>query len=492
MKYNNAETLQSLLIKVSGALQKYIVNSQDGQGKVLDQMPASQLSRELNIDDLVKHGGIHKEPHTLKFLHAYLAHSQHMHHPQYIGHQVAVPHIGSGVSDLIHGIINNPMAIYEMGPSAAVIEKSMIHWLLKQVGWYHLDDIADMGFYPQHGAGVFTHGGSMANLTALLAARAAIAPESWTVGSPDDLVIIGSSVWHYSISRAMSIMGMPQDTFYRADVDENDVLTLKGIERAIARAHKDGKRIMAVIVNACTTSTGLYDPIQEIATICQREQLWLHIDGAHGAAALLSETDQHLMSGVEMADSIIWDMHKMLRTSTLCAAVLYKNPEHMAATFQQKGSYIFHEKEAVGFDVIPYTLECTKAALATKLFWVLAIEGEQGLADYVSHQYAITKKFYELIIAAEDFDCPYVPESNILCFTYSKIPLGLDAGIYHLQLRNELVSEGYYYITSCDFRGTTHLRITVMNDLTTEQHMTGLLDAIRITASRLISTTTEL
>ena len=90
------------------------------------------------------------------------------------------------------------------------------------------------------------------------------------------------------------------------------------------------------------------------------------------------------MRGVENADSLIWDMHKMMRTTTLCAAVLFKDPNHMAATFQQKGSYIFHEKDELGFDVIPYALECTKSALATKLFWVLAAEGEIGLINYLS------------------------------------------------------------------------------------------------------------
>ncbi len=479
MKYNNAETLEELLKKVSSALSEYVSYSQAGGAKVLDQMPASSLAKDLNVNELVKDGGLLQGEALQNFLQSYLAHSQHMHHPHYIGHQVAVPHIGSGVADLIHGVINNPMAIYEMGPSGAVIEKTMINWLLKQVGWYHADDISDLGHDPHHGAGVFTHGGSMANLTALLAARAAIAPEAWTEGAPSDLVIIGSSVWHYSISRAMSIMGMPQDSFYTADVDQNDVITAAGIEQAIARARTNGKRVMAVIVNACTTSTGLYDPIEEIATICNRESIWLHVDGAHGAAALLSEADRHLMKGVEMADSVIWDMHKMLRTSTLCAVVLYKNAEHMAATFQQKGSYIFHEKEAVGFDLISYSLECTKSAMATKLFWILAIEGEQGLADYVSHQYAITKEFYKLISETADFTCPYTPESNILCFVYTDISEEQDKGAFQLRLRNALVNEGHYYITSCDFRGTTHLRLTVMNDLTSGQHILGLLDAIR-------------
>lgn len=486
MRYNNAETLQKMILEVSNQLSIYLRESQNGDGKVLDQKAAQPLANQLNINELVKSGGLHLEKGISQFLDGYLTHSQHMHHPQYIGHQVAVPHIGSGIADLIHGVINNPMAIYEMGPSGAVIEKAMVNWLLQQIGWFQSELISDFTHHPENGGGVFTHGGSMANLTALLAARAHIAPASWSDGSPDDLVVIGSEVWHYSISRAMSIMGMPQQSFYPAAVDENDVMTVEGVHDAVERAKRDGKRVMVIIANACTTSTGLYDPIDEIGMLCEKEGIWFHVDGAHGASVLLSEKHRHLMKGVERADSVIWDMHKMLRTSTLCAAVLYKNPTHMAQTFQQDGSYIFHEKESVGFDLISYSLECTKAALASKLFWVLAIEGEQGVADYVTHQYDLTKDFYDLINGHPDYVCPYIPESNILCFRYSNLSDDIDSGDFQLKLRNELVNEGNFYITSCDFKGSTHLRITVMNDLTTEDHIITMINEICLIAERML------
>lgn len=474
---NNATEFEVMAAEVLALLKKYMSDSHQGIGKVIDQIPADQLAKKLRITETIQKGNL--EVTDLKsIITPYLEHSQHLLHPGFIGHQVAVPHAAASIADFIHGVINNPMAIYEMGPSAGVVERSMTNWLLKQISWFHSNDICDFTRHEHNGAGVFTHGGSMANLTALLSARAAAAPEAWTEGNPDDLVVLGSELWHYSVSRAISIMGLGAKNFYPIDVDELGVITMQGLEKAYQSAIQNGKRIMCVVANACTTATGLYDPINEMADFCNERGIWFHVDGAHGAAALISPDHKHLMKGVEKADSVIWDMHKMMRTTTLCAAVLYKNPDHMASTFQQKGSYIFHEKEQLGFDVIAYALECTKSELATKLFWVLAAEGEQGLSDYVTHLYDITKEFYTLINDQDDFTCPYFPESNILCFRYE----GQESDdSIQLKIRNAIVLNGDSYITSCDLNGKKYLRLTIINERTTKEHILKILSEIRET-----------
>ena len=191
-----------------------------------------------------------------------------------------------------------------------------------------------------------------------------------------------------------------------------------------------------VSCNACTTATGLYDPIDEVAEFCESHNLWLHVDGAHGATALLSDKERHLMKGISRADSLTWDAHKMMRTSALSAAILFKDQKSMAGTFHQDASYIFYGDDQIGFDVGPYAVECTKSALGAKLFWVLAMEGEGGMANFVEKQYADTRKFYELINAQADFTCPYKPEANILCFKYD----GVDGNDAQLALREKILA----------------------------------------------------
>lgn len=471
---NTASDLSSVINKILPQLENYIESSMSGDGKVLHQQLASKLAGDLGLQRWIKEGGLDAN-NVSEFLQTYLDNSQRMHHPHYIGHQVSSSHLASAVADFISGAINNPMAIYEMGPSGAVIERTIINWMLQKAGWFVGSNIEDFSQNNESGSGVLTHGGSMANLTALLAARASIAPDAWEEGNPGDLVVLGSEVAHYSIARAISIIGMGKRNLVSVPTTEMEVLKPEFLEKTYKRTLEDGKRVMAVVANACATSTGLYDPIDEIGQFCNENGLWYHVDGAHGASALVSEKEKHFLQGLKRADSMIWDTHKMLRTSTLCAAVLFKDSNSLAKTFQQKGSYLFHDKDKPGFDLMPYTIECTKSGIGTKLFWVLAAEGEKGLSDYIDNQYGITRKFYELISAHPDFQCPYYPEANILCFRYCA---GQDSNDYQLNLRNELVKRGNFYITSTEIGGIRYLRLTVINELTKESHIVKLLDEI--------------
>lgn len=471
---NNPSDFQEIATVVVEKLKQYLEDSQAGKGKVLTQQPIAHLAQQMELERWIKNGGFTPD-NTADFLDTYLSNTQHMHHPQYIGHQVAVPHIASGFADFVHGVINNPMAIYEMGPAGSAIEHVVINWMLDKVGWFKGQHLSDFTKVKGSGGGVLTHGGSVANLTALSAARAAIAPEAWMEGTPNDLVVLGPEVAHYSIARSISIMGMGKNAILPIAVNETEVLKPEALMPALQRAKNEGKRVMAVVANACATATGLYDPIDEVGHFCQENDLWFHVDGAHGASALVSQKEGHFLKGVERADSLIWDTHKMMRTSTLCAAVLFKDYQTLGTTFQQKGSYLFYDKEAVGFDIISHTVECTKAGIGSKLFWVLAAEGETGMAQFIDHQYDLTRKFYRIIGQHPDFHCPYLPEANILCFLYTKFGRDND---FQLALQNEVVKRGNFYITSSEVSGVRYLRLTVMNPLTTEEHIEGLITEI--------------
>ena len=312
---NNPSDFKAVANVVVDKLNDYLADSQAGKGKVLVQQPIAELAQQMNLEQWIKTGGLTPQAAS-DFLDVYLPNSQHLHHPQYIGHQVAVPHVASGIADLIHGVINSPASIYEMSPSAIAIEQVIVNWMLDKVGWFKGANLSDMQRMEGNGGGILTHGGSAANLTALLAARAAIAPESWVEGTPNDLVVLGSEVAHYCIARSISIMGMGQKAMRTVAVNDWEVLKPEDLLPVYQRAKDEGKRVMAVVANACATATGLYDPIDEIGHFCEENGLWYHVDGAHGASALVSPTERHFLKGVERANSLVWDTHKMLRTST--------------------------------------------------------------------------------------------------------------------------------------------------------------------------------
>lgn len=468
--------------KIGTALNSYVATSQKEEGPVLQQQDPTQIVKALNAESLFE-SGFQNESEVLAFVSTYLDNTNHLHHPRYMGHQVAVPHPFSGIPDWIHGTANNPSSLYEMGPAGGALEGFMIHWMLDKLGWFKGKEYTDFEKHPENGSGILTHGGSVANLTALSAARAAIAPEAWTEGSPSDLVVLGPSTSHYSIARAISIMGMGSQAFVPVAVDSNEVLLVSDLERAYNEQMAQGKRVMAVVANACATSTGLYDPLDAIGDFCQEHQLWFHVDGAHGAVALLSKREKKYVKGIEKADSLIWDAHKMMRVPALCTAVLFKNQYHQFNNFTQKGSYVFHSTEVVGMDSMPYTVECTKSALGTKLFWTFALEGEQKLIDYVEHCYNLVQEFYKHLQKQNDFVVPYQPQSNILCFRYEGKDLS-DA--FQLQLRYQLIATGTFYITSCEMNQKRYLRVVLIHPDTQLHHLESLLDHIRTTAEKVV------
>ena len=217
---------------------------------------------------------------------------------------------------------------------------------------------------------------------------------------------------------------------------------------------------------------------------CQEQQLWFHVDGAHGAAALAGPKSKALVKGIEKANSVIWDAHKMMRVPALCTAVLFRDFTYQAAAFQQKGSYVFHDTEVVGIDSMPYTVECTKSALGTKLFWTFALEGEEKIGAFIDQSFQLAKDFHALLEKEEDFSTPYFPQSNILCFHYDKFSEDDD---FQKRLRYAIINEKRFYITSCEMNGRRYLRVVLLHPDTTISHLKGLIEEVKRVAEMVVT-----
>jgi glutamate/tyrosine decarboxylase-like PLP-dependent enzyme len=443
-----------------GALANYVDASQRAAAPALSGEPVEQVMAALDLRRLLRAGGLDSERFA-EFLDAYLKRTTRLHHPGSLAHQVASPDLPAALADLIHGATNNPMAIYEMGAAGAAIELVVLEWMLEKVGWSASES-----------SGVLTHGGSLANLTALLAARASAAPDAWEHGTPPDLALLAPASAHYSIRRAAGILGLGERAVIDLEVDELERIRVDRLPAALERAEAAGRRPMALVAAACATATGLHDDLRGIADFCERHGIWLHVDAAHGASALLSPRHRYRLAGIERADSLIWDAHKMLRTSSLCAAVLVRRGRDLPAAFRQKASYLFYGEDEAATDLLERAVECTKSTLGLKLFLNLAWRGEEGIGEYVAGQYEKTLRFHELIRRRPGFECPYRPESNILCFRHGRDPER------QLAIRERLMSEGEFHLSSAEIRGERFLRIAVMAPATGDETIERLLDAV--------------
>ncbi|MBN1630750.1 MAG: aminotransferase class I/II-fold pyridoxal phosphate-dependent enzyme, partial [Thermoleophilia bacterium] len=408
-----------------------------------------------------------------------------LHDPRYIGHQVPAPVPLAGLFDAVGSVTNQVMAIYEMGPWATAVEQAMVRELGEAIGWA-----------PDTFAGSVTHGGSLANLTALLTARNVALGDAWDQGlavgeaprpaaQPGPPILVAHAEAHYSVARAAGILGLGSRQTVRVGLDDRGRMDPRLLDEELTRLEAQGRPVVAVVACACATPTGAFDPLEDIAEVCRRHEVWLHVDAAHGGAAVLSDRHRHLLAGLELADSVVWDAHKMLFVPGLCAFVLYREKARGFDAFRQDAPYLF-DPAAPGlaeYDSGVRTVECTKRAAAFGLWGVWALFGRQLFADMVDVTFSLGHELYERLAAAEDFAPLHEPQCNIVVFRH--IPPALrDApleriGAFQLELRRRLIESGEFYIVPCVRDGAGALRVTIINPLTTTEHLDQLLDALR-------------
>ena len=403
-----------------------------------------------------------------------LASGQNLHHPHYIGHQVPASVPLAGLFDAVGTITNQVMAIYEMGPWSTAVEYALIRKLAEKVGWD-----ADQS------SGLLTHGGSLANLTALLTARNVALPDSWEAGVPSNAVLVTHTDAHYCVARAAGILGLGTQQIVRVDLDERRRMNVEQLDQLLTGIRNEGRVAIAVSCCACATPTGAFDPLEQIADVCERHGVWMHVDAAHGGGALMSRRHRDKLSGIHRADSIVWDAHKMLFVPALCAAVLYKRRELRFETFRQTAPYLFDPSapDMADFDSGMRTIECTKRAAGFGLWGLWSVLGEQLFEQLVDHVFTLAQQFWQMLIEATDFQPLHEPECNIVAFRY--LPTELAGAPVEVQnriqreLRTRLIRSGSFYIVQTQLNHLAALRVTIMNPLTTVDDLRELLDEIR-------------
>ena len=391
-------------------------------------------------------------------------------HPRYVGHQCTTSLPAAALAGLVGQFLNNGSAVYEMGPVNVAMERQLVGWMAGLAGW---ETGAD---------GVFTSGGTIGNLTALLAARQAMADKNvWATGvagEPPIAVLVPESS-HYSVKRAVAVMGFGEDAVAPVAVDDRFHIRPEGLENAFAAAARAGRRPLALVANACSTATGSFDDLESAGDFARNRGLWFHVDAAHGAAALLSPKYRSLLKGLEKADSFIWDAHKNLLMPALITAVLFREGDRSYETFSAKASYLF-EKTAreEWYNPAHRTMECTKTMMGMRLFVSLAAYGTDFFAGYITSVYDLAREFAGEIRNSGDFETAVEPESNIVCFRYLKRgEADLDA--LQRRIRRTLLRRGDFYVVQTTLCGHAWLRCTLINPRTSISDLKALLDEIR-------------
>ena len=412
-----------------------------------------------------------------------LADANRLAHPMYMGHQVSFPLSTAVWTDAVISALNQSVAVEEMSPTLTSLEHRVIRWMCDAVS------------FPAGSGGTLTSGGTEATFTALLAARAAALPDSWMNGitEPRPVVLCGEHT-HYAVTRAVAELGLGMrsaivipSTNYRMDVG--------ALEREIGRLRDRQIPIMAVVATAGHTATGSIDDLDAIGALCDGEAIWLHIDGAHGATAVMSDRHRHRVRGMERARSIAWDPHKMMLLPLPAGMLLVRSERELQAAFAQRAPYLFHgEDDAARVrDQGVRSFQCSRRADVLKLWVVLQRLGRRGIAALHDHLCDLAVQVREELAMHSEFELLHEPDSNILCFRYVGEKQADDETLdaINREIRERYNKSGAGWITATLLGGRRVLRVTMMNPRSTRAHIRALVDGLLSVASEVVGSRTK-
>lgn len=464
----NPESFRKLGHELIDLLTTHLHDAGAGRKKVINwKEPATQLAfwqqnlaQEQSLTDLFKD---------------VLDNSISIHHPQYIGHQVGPTMPVAALADLLGALTNNGMAVYEMGAAGTAIEKVVIDLINKQIG------------YGPDADGFMTSGGTLANLTALLAARKAMAgTDIWQEGHKEKLAVMVSGEAHYCIDRSLRIMGFGSEGIIKIPVNNQFSIDATLLEKYYEDAVSRGIKVIAVVGCAPSTATGMHDDLLAIGRFCRKHRLWFHVDAAHGGAAIFTVKYRNLVNGIEMADSVVIDGHKMMMAPALTTFLLFKNKKHSHANFNQSAIYLWEKQdEEEWYNYARRTFECTKLMMSLKLYVMIKSYGTSIFDEFVTRQYDLAKVFATSIHKRPDFELFIEPDSNIVCFRFIKKELDESTlSKLNASIRRSLLEQGDFYIVQTLLNHKTWLRVTIMSPFTTSENFEQLLNRIELQANQ--------
>src|SRR3989440_1848626 len=371
----------------------------------------------------------------------------HVDHPRFFAFVPGPNNFVSTMADALAAGFNIFNGTWLGGSAAAAVELGIVRWLCRICG------------FPDAAGGLFLSGGSMANLTALVAARYSLLKDR-----VEGATVYFSDQTHSSVERALRVIGFLPEQMRKLPSDDNFRLSIQTLRATIADDRAKGLRPFCVIANAGTTNTGAVDPLNELADLAAKEKLWLHIDGAFGAAAVLSERGKELLKGLERADSISLDPHKWLFQSFECGCVLVRDAALLKSAFQIKADYLRDVHRSVEeFNPCDYGVQLTRSFRALKVWLSLQTFGLAAFREAITRGFELAELAERELRARKGWEILSPAQVATVCFRFG------NRAELQTQLVDAMMKDGYALLTSTELRGAVSLRLCTINPRTTEQ-----------------------
>ncbi|XP_067851868.1 glutamate decarboxylase 1 [Heptranchias perlo] len=308
---------------------------------------------------------------------------------------------------------NTNMFTYEIAPVFIIMEEILLKKMSTMVGWSHNE--AD---------GIFSPGGAMSNLYSILVARYKRFPEVKTQGiaSLPRLVLFTSELSHYSITKAAGVLGFGTDNVFLVKCNERGKIISAELEARIIEAKQKGFVPLYVNATAGTTVYGAFDPLNDIADICEKHSLWLHVDAAWGGGLLMSQKHRYKLSGIERANSVTWNPHKMMGVLLQCSAILIHEKGLLLNCNKMCAQYLFQNDKLynVSYDTGDKTIQCGRHVDVFKFWLMWKAKGTSGFEKQIDKCLQIAEYLHSKLKGRDDFKLVFddKPEHTNVCFWY--------------------------------------------------------------------------
>ncbi len=395
-------------------------------------------------------------------------------HPRFWGYVNGSASPIGALGDLLGSSINANVCTWTVAPVASEIERQAVDW------------IGDLLNFPNdpscNSGGILVSGGTMANITGLLAARRArFGPEVRTKGlcqgDASKAKFYATSETHAWLEKALDIMGFGEDAIHRVASNDDFQMDIGDLKRCIDGDLKQGYLPFAVIASAGTVSTGAIDPLNDISRICKQNNMWFHIDGAYGAVAACVPEMLGELSGIGLADSVAMDAHKWLYVPFEAGCVLLRNREHLTDAFAHETTYY---PPTGGENSLPIAyrdqgIQTSRGFRALKVWMCLKTAGKDGYASMIGNNIRLAERLYANIKKMPELEA-ISQGLSIVTFRYNPGDIKDDSQLNQLnkEILIMLQAEGWAYPSHANVDGKYLIRVCITNFRTTDQDVDGL------------------
>jgi aromatic-L-amino-acid/L-tryptophan decarboxylase len=432
-------------------ISKYPVKSQVKPGEIYDQLPQLPPDRGEFMDDIFND--------FKKLIMPGITHWQNPNFHAYFPANSSYPSI---LAEMITASLGAQCMKWDTSPAAAELEERVVNWLKAMTG------------IPDNFQGVIQDGASSATLVAILTSREKYSGNTINDNgfSSQDYRVYCSMEAHSSVEKAVKISGIGKNNLIRIPVDDEFRLLPHKLEEAIKKDINDGKKPLCVIAALGTTSSTAIDPLKPISEICEKYQIWLHVDAAYAGSALILPEFRWMIEGIEKIDSIVFNPHKWLFTNFDCSVYYVKNLPALLNTFSIHPEYLITSHQGKVNDYCDWGIPLGRRFRALKLWFVIRSYGISGLQQKLRHHLKLASEFKECLQSDGRFEILAPVTLNLICFRYNPGNLSTeDLNRINEEILTRINNSGQVYLSHTKLRGKYTMRIVIGQTSVEREHI---------------------